>query len=235
MTPTVAIINASTDLTDAEVVPVVSALQKQVDGDFAPLWGVSATLDFVPKGARPPKGAWWLSLLDNADQAGALGYHDRTSHGLPLGKCFVRTTKMDGGIWSVTLSHELLEMLGDPEINRCAEHPTLTGHFYAWEACDAVEADGLGYTIDGIHVSDFVTTAWFSPGMAGPFSFRRHVRRPLELAPGGYIGVYVPGQGWTQETRDDRHAPSQTPHPGSRRERRARGKRRWNLATVEAI
>ena len=40
----ISVINESTILTDAEVIPVVAALQKQVTNDFRPAWGVDAEL-----------------------------------------------------------------------------------------------------------------------------------------------------------------------------------------------
>jgi hypothetical protein len=38
----VSIMNASSVLTDSDIQPVVDALQKQVDNDFGPAWGVDA-------------------------------------------------------------------------------------------------------------------------------------------------------------------------------------------------
>ena len=73
--------------TDAEIRPVVEALRKQVSNDFRPAWGVDAKLNFVGN-APPPDGTWWLAILDDSDQAGALGYHDLTPDGLPIGKVF---------------------------------------------------------------------------------------------------------------------------------------------------
>src|SRR6516164_9774230 len=110
----IAVINATSEgvPSDAEAAPVVDALQTQVRSDFGPVWGVDADLTFVPRGGNPPGGSWWLSLLDSSDQANALGYHDLTSDGLPLGKAFVKTDMDEGLNWSVTASHELLEMLG---------------------------------------------------------------------------------------------------------------------------
>jgi hypothetical protein len=113
----VSVINASTVLTDSDVQAVVPALQTQVHRDFAPAWGVDADLTFVGSGATPPSGTWWLSILDNSDQAGALGYHDLTPDGLPLGKVFAGSDLQLGFKWTVTASHELLEMLGDPDID----------------------------------------------------------------------------------------------------------------------
>ena len=72
----ISIKNDSSRLADAQVSAVVPALQTQVSQDFAPPWGVDADLDFVPKGQQPPAGHWWLVVLDNSDQAGALGYHE---------------------------------------------------------------------------------------------------------------------------------------------------------------
>ncbi len=116
----VAVINASNAVSDADVQGAVGALQTQVHRDFAPVWGIDADLEFVPPGTRPPPGTWWLAILDNSDQAGALGYHDLTSQGLPLGKVFAQSDIESGNNWTVTASHELLEMLADPGINLAA-------------------------------------------------------------------------------------------------------------------
>jgi len=39
----VSVINACSVLTDSDIQPVVDALQKQVDNDFGPAWGVDAS------------------------------------------------------------------------------------------------------------------------------------------------------------------------------------------------
>ena len=71
----------------------------------------------MPTGGTPAAGTWWLSILDNTDRAGVLGHHDLTPDGLPVGKSFAGTDKHYGHSWTVTASHELLEMLADPDIN----------------------------------------------------------------------------------------------------------------------
>ena len=98
----ISIINASTVLTDAQVSKVVPALQTQVHRDFYPAWGIDADLTFVPKGSKPVKGTWQLVILDNSDQAGALGYHDLTKDGLPLGKVFRKRIEEHFG-WGKTV------------------------------------------------------------------------------------------------------------------------------------
>jgi hypothetical protein len=222
---------------DADIEKITVALQSQVDNDFGPAWHTGAELQFVASTGTPPTGSWVIALLNNSDQAGALGYHDLTPDGLPLGKVFAGTDRQNGEQVSVTLSHELLEMLGDPWINLAAQSDD--GKFYAWESCDAVEADGLGYEIDGVPVSDFVTPHWFGHG-AGQVDFKNHVTKPFQLASGGYISVFDPAasKGWQQVT-DAKAAAKLTPaelvqarpRVGSRRERRFIGRQNWVNST----
>lgn len=201
------IINESTVVTDVQVRAAVAALQIQLDRDFAPSWFYSANLFFVPKGGAAAPGHWWLAILDNTDQAGALGYHDLTPAGLPLGKVFAKTDQQYHLNWTVTTSHELLEMMVDPYVNDVifAQTTNTAGRIYAKEVCDAVEADSLGYSINGITVSDFVLPTWFDDWRTAnstKFSFMNHVHAPFQLASGGYIGYFdvKTGSGWKQIT-----------------------------------
>jgi hypothetical protein len=235
----IAVINESTVVTDANARACAAVLQKQVTNDFAPAWDIDgAALSFFPNGSQVPAGVWQLVILDDSDQADALGYHELTADGLPIGKIFAKSDLDAGTNWTVTASHELLEMLGDPNINKVAEVDNADGTItmYAWEACDAVEADNLGYLIDGISVSDFVLQSWFVPAAtttgAGPYSFRNNVSAPLALATGGYIGVLnvAAGAGWTQITADGKPGP--TALPGSRRARRRTPDREWRRSAA---
>ncbi len=214
--PVIAITNASTCLTDAQVEAVLPALQKQVSDDFKAYWEQDCTLMFLPKD-QPLTGGWWqIVIADNPDQAGALGYHEMTSQGTPLGKVFAKLDLQSGASWTVTLSHELLEMLADPWVNWCATGSD--SRIYALEVCDAVEADELGYTIDGVLVSDFITPAWYEPTCADRLDFKQHVNKELELVLGGYISVFDPTGGWTQINARGEGGPRIA--PGSRRQRR---------------
>ena len=229
-TPTIqiSVINESTVLADADVVPVVAALQKQVTNDFRPVWGTDAELTIVPKGSQPANGSWWLVLLDDSDQANALGYHDLTAEGLPIGKVFAASDLKAGTFWTVTASHELLEMLGDPNINLTVfvQNNNTAGVLYAYEVCDACEDDSLGYQIDNILLSDFVYPSWFEGFRTeGSTQFDRmnKIQNPFQLLVNGYIGVFnvSSGSGWQQQTMDKR--PTNVLYRGavgSRRERR---------------
>jgi hypothetical protein len=228
----VAVVNESTVCTDDEVAEIVAALQRQVTDHFCPTWGIAADLTAVPQGEAPAAEAWVLGVFDDSDQAGALGYHDLTPELHPVSKAFAATDKKFGAAVSVTCSHELLEMLGDAYINTTALDPR-TGRLYAYENADAVEADELGYEIDGTLVSDFVLPQFFDPQHAGkgqPLSFEGNVHEPFSLAKGGYLSFLDLGdleKGWQQVTAegtpDTGHEPGQRSIdivPGSRRHRR---------------
>ena len=196
----IAVINHSTVISDAEIKKCLPAFQKQLDRDFAPAWGICAKLHF---GIRVIPHTWVLGVFDDADQAGALGYHDVSSLGTPLGKVFAKTTMDDGGLWTVTFTHELLEMLVDPWIVASALDDQ-RGRFYALEICDAVEADRLGYDIDGVRVTDFVLPGFFEASIdtGEKLSFCGHVSKPYEIAPGGYLSYLDLGNikaGWQQD------------------------------------
>lgn len=224
---TIAVINESTVLTDAQITPYVVAQQMQVTQDFAPIWGQDATIIQVKKGQTPPAGSWWAVILDNSDLAGALGYHDLTSEGLPLAKIFAGTDIQYGNVWTVTASHEVLEMLGDPYCGTCVQNGNM---LYAYENCDAVEADNLGYwkvVADGskVKLSDFVYPNWFSAAGTGKLDWCGKVTKPFQLAAGGYISVLQlsGGEGWqqifAQEDNQVQNFQSRA-RVGSRRERR---------------
>jgi len=231
--PQIAVLNKSTMISDDEIAPIVAAAQKAVDRHFEPAWGATARLQQVPTGQDPPPNSWWIAFFDDSDVANALGYHDVTDEDLPLGKAFVGTVQHYGASISVDFTHELFEMLADPYVMLDVQIDA-RGSRYAHEVCDAVEADNLGYHVDGILISDFVTPEWFAPGFAGPFDFKGHTDESLQLLPGGYIGVWIPGRGWTQRfargvgdyTDELADQPSRIwPRVGSRRQRRRRHKR----------
>jgi hypothetical protein len=105
--PVIAITNASTCLTDVQVLAAIPALQRQVTVDFTGYWGVDCQLEFLTKGRAARGGVWQISVTDNPDQAGALGYHELTSRGTPLGKVFAGLDLKSGASWTITLSHSL--------------------------------------------------------------------------------------------------------------------------------
>jgi hypothetical protein len=136
----------------------------------------------------------------------------------------------------VTTSHELLEMLADPNINLTVlvqSDSQTAGTLYAYEVCDACEADNLGYQIGDVLVSDFVLPAWFESFRAPnstQFDRQGQITAPLGLLPGGYIGAFdiSAGSGWHQVTAEKTPASILIRgNVGSRRERRGVPRHQW--------
>ncbi|MGA6964520.1 MAG: hypothetical protein WBZ51_13020, partial [Xanthobacteraceae bacterium] len=153
---TIACINKATVDLGVPFDRLTAALQTCYDQQFLPVWGYPVKL-YNTKTTKPSD--WQLVYFDDADTAGALGYHDLTHNGQPISKVFVKTTLKDGELVSVTACHELFEMVIDPIANLWAEGHD--GTEYAYEMCDPVEEDT--FAVDGVAMSNFVHPAWFEP------------------------------------------------------------------------
>jgi hypothetical protein len=238
----VALVNASY-LSDEDVGAGLHALQQQVSEDFAPVWHVDAELRLVgsEQAFKPvrPNEMWGLVLIDEKRLEERLGpsnlrgYHDLTATGLPLARVIVNHLD-PGQDWTFVASHELLEMLADPDCNRVVmRHPDAsTQVFYAQEVTDPVAAYEDGYEKCGRVVSDFVFPSWFQP--AAPrrgvtrFDERGLLDAPFKVRPGGYIGVYVPAiSAWTLQTHGDAIEVDELSEVSSRMERRSTADNRW--------
>lgn len=228
------ILNFAKNLADAELATFVAAYAIQANSHFAPAHGLlGVKLNQFPKGQRPTDNNWQLGFFDTADVADALGYHDVTAGGLPLGKVFVDTTVQAGDKVSVTGSHELLEMMGDPLIASVMQWDAAT--FKMFEMCDACEDDSFGYDINGVTVSDFCLTNWWIQGSKGPFDYMKHISTAGEILTNGYIGqlVLTGNEQWTQVEAGRMSKPQgrKVIRPGSRRERRMRARENWKRST----
>ena len=135
----IAVVNVSTVVSDTDLARWVHAVQAQLEYEFAPNYGGNVVLQAFPKGHTPGAGDWLMLVADDSTQAGALGYHETGTKGIPDGYVFAKSDLAFGLSPSVTLSHEVLEMAADPYINTCSFDTR--GDLRAYEACDAVEAD----------------------------------------------------------------------------------------------
>lgn len=185
---------------DAELKKVVKALNVQVERDFVPYWGMPAEIRIGsgPAESELPdyQDAAVIYLQKEVDVAGAVGYHDRTNKGIPFGVVFTDIAEQLGEPWSVTLSHEVLETIADPQVNLLCmgPHPTEPSRdvFHWFEMCDAVQADV--YAIDKVQVSNFLLPVYFTPereeGAANDFLEKGLVS--FKVRAGGYIGFFDP-------------------------------------------
>ena len=215
----IGIINKSKVVKDKDVARHTLNLQIQVTEHFEPLWGIGASVEFFPKG-RVPENYMRLVLLDTSDEADYLGYHDLTPSGRAQSKIFCEGL---GKKWTVTASHEILEMLADRYVNKVASLELENGgmRLYSIEVCDPVQEQT--YLIGKTEVSNFVTEAWFYPDHRkwGMYDYLKKLTAPFSLAAGGYISVYTfgDGKGWHDLTRKEEKYVKR-PRVGSRRERR---------------
>lgn len=169
---------------------LTAALQKCYDQHFLPVWGYPVKLYNT---TAPKPSDWQFVYFDDADVAGALGYHDLTKNGQPVSKVFVKTTLSAGEKVSVTACHELFEMVIDPIANLWAEAGN--GTEYAYEMSDPVEEDV--FLVDGIEMSNFVHPSWFEPFKHPPGTKFDHLgllKKPFSMTKGGYVIIKKKGK-----------------------------------------
>jgi hypothetical protein len=197
----IAIENVSSAVKPTDLRKVIVALNKQLV-DFGKFWNISASCQV---GASSSADATIYLMKDLTDD-GYLGYHSVTAEGRPYGVVLTALSERLGEPWSVTLSHEVLELAVDPEANRYAigTHPSEDRNvFYWYEVCDAVQAED--YVQNGVRVSNFVLPLYFTPidevGSLSKSDFMRITGRKggtlssLWLTSGGYAGYYDPVTG----------------------------------------
>jgi hypothetical protein len=187
---TIACINKATVDLGVPFDRLTVTLQKCYDEHFLPVWGYPVKL-YNAKVAKPSD--WQFVYFDDADTAGALGYHDLTKDGQPVSKIFVKTTLADNQLVSVTACHELFEMVIDPIANLWAE--AADGTEYAYEMCDPVEEDT--FLVDGIEMSNFLHPSWFEPFKHPPGTKYDHLgllKKPFSMTKGGYVIIKKKGK-----------------------------------------
>ena len=188
----IAILNKSTLVNDVEVSRMTTAVRIQTR-EAAKFWEMkSPSVRFFKDETKVPFDFCKVCLFDDADVAGALGYHDDGPDGKPYGRVFVKISVDNGISVSSVLSHEVLEILGDPQANYWADNYN-DGKSYALELCDPVEGDA--YTIDvngvAVEVSNYVLPAWFDPNPPHGSSYDKlgKLTQPFKMTPGGYVIV----------------------------------------------
>jgi hypothetical protein len=186
----IACVNKATVYLGVPFAKLTATLQKCFDEYFLPVWGYPVKLYNTDS---PTPSDWQLVYFDDADTAGALGYHELTQNGQPISKVFVKTTLDAEELVSVTACHELFEMVIDPLANLWAE--ASDGTEFAYEMCDAVEEDT--FSVDGVKMSNFLHPSWFEPFDHPPgtkFDHLRLLKKPFSMTKGGYIIVKKNGK-----------------------------------------
>jgi hypothetical protein len=196
----VALVSQSSTVSLGALTKMSAALQKQVVRDFAPLWNVRATVSAFETLDDVPTDYWPIIIMDDIQTPGAAGVHE-DDHGQPF--ALVEATDT----WSLTTSHEGLEMLADPFGRRLiAGQSPKKGQGrvdFLVEVCDPCEDASFAYQVNGVTVSDFYTPHFFDPVAAGGvrYSFRNSIPSPRQVMRGGYLSWHDPiSDHWFQET-----------------------------------
>lgn len=198
-----ALVSESKKIDLAEVTRVAAALDKQATRDFAPIWGINSSIHAFERLEDVPLGYWPMIVQDDIGFEGAAGIHlDKD------GQPYALISSGEG--WSLTASHETVEMLADPFGNRVIAGPSIMkdqgqgkggrrkkGHGrvnYLVEVSDPSEAEEFAYTVNDLLVSDFYTPSYFDPVRATGvrYSFTGAITEPRQVLRGGYLSWHEP-------------------------------------------
>jgi hypothetical protein len=195
------IANISTQIPDSDFQAAVAAIGKQVTEHFQPEWDAGATLTgqtYALPGKKAPVQQDADAVIYIGDSSedpttgvtGALGYHSITHKNIPYGFIYLDICAKAKETWSSVLSHEVLELLGDPDAAMTVTGPAPnngTGTvYYDLEVCDPTQGDS--YTIDTIEVSNFVGRKYFGlSGGSGKTNYLNLRLSPFGVRPGGYL------------------------------------------------
>lgn len=203
----IAIVSETEQINGSQLNRVAAALQKQAIRDLEPIWNIIATVDGFSLLEDVPLGYWPIIVRDDIGMPGAAGVH-LDDNGQP----FALVQYSDS--WSLTASHEALEMLVDPFGNRLvagdSPKPGQGRVEFLVEVSDPTEDAQFGYAVNGLLVSDFYTPSFFDPvGSPGVrYSYGGHVDGPRRIAQGGYLSWHEPvSDHWWQETWFDTAKP----------------------------
>ncbi len=188
------LVSQSTRVKFADLQPVAAALQRQITRDVAPFWHFKILVSAFRNRAAIPVGVWPLIIQDNIGEPGAAGFHtDENNQPYALIQY--------SSDWTVTASHELVEMGGDPFGNtlRVGTLSEMTVQ-YLQELCDPPEAHN--YEVNGVQVSDFILPHFYdADGQPWhKYSYLNALSGPRTVDRGGYLSYLGPDGIWYQLT-----------------------------------
>jgi hypothetical protein len=183
---------------------IAAALQRQLSRDVGPIWEVNATIDAFALLEHVPPGYWPILVADNYPGPESVGIH-LDLNGQPFSLVEASPS------WSLTVSHEVIEMVVDPWGSRTVPGGSpMAGQGLVdilVEACDPSGGAQWGYTVNGYLVSDFCTPNYYDP-VAAPgvrYSFTGALTGPRQILRDGYLSWRDPATGeWWQGDRMDR-------------------------------
>jgi uncharacterized protein (DUF2141 family) len=199
------------EISDPDLLTAIRAVNQQIEYDFAPFWNMPATLRLEGTLIRQPRASLSAAVMRGdavlyvssvtSDDDGE-GFHNRNFRGIPYGVVYSEVSEQTGDPWSVTFSHEALELIADPQGNNYVMGPSPHDRrkkvFYWFEMCDAVSSQT--YKIGDVALQNFLLPAYFEPPVPGArTNFLGTDLEPFGIAPESYLGYYDPEK-QSQET-----------------------------------
>jgi hypothetical protein len=182
----IAIINQSDNLSPEDIEKATAAVQKQVTVDFTPVWDITAVVSAFSSLASMPNGYWPVVIRDE------IGINQPGAHVSGDGQKPFALVLFTGHKWTITLSHEVLELLVDPFGTTRRTGPSPRDgegdvEFLA-EICDPCQSNECAYLVNGDQfVSDFVFPSYYNGFGMGKYSQMGSVTSPREVLSQGYV------------------------------------------------
>jgi hypothetical protein len=209
----VAIVSLTSEVPTRSLLQVTAAIQKQVVRDFAPIWGIPATVDGFDNLESIPNDYLPVIVFGDGDEltdhlVGLIGPRPAEQILMEFQQDVVAGVHLNAvtrqpfalvqasGAWTVGVSHETLEMLCDPWGNRlvASAHPANPGVRvnYLVEVCDPCQS--RWYPVNGVPLSDFYTPRYFDPVTVPGvrYSFTGSIERSRQILEGGYLTFVDP-------------------------------------------
>jgi hypothetical protein len=188
------VINRSSSISDQKLDRVCRAVDRQLREDVYPAWSIRASIRLSKRRVdleQKRDGA--VIFIDDKPDPEYAGYHEFIENtALPVGFVF-RDVAEEIEDWSVTLSHEAIELVGNRHcgLHVPGPHPKQKGRIvqHWFELCDAVQ--DTVYSIDRVSVSNFLYPLYFTAKNEEK-GINDHLKsRSLTsfgILPGGYVG-----------------------------------------------
>lgn len=216
----VAIIDETKKINFNDLKDVAAAIQIQVSTDVKPIWDVDAEVVAYQRESDIPYHAWKVYIKDKLD-IDVYGYHYVDDNGKPYAVLKYRDD------WTLTLSHEIVEMLCDPYGDRLMS----SENFFCCQDCadgkgecesilpaevngvkevlvevsDPSQSANFGYYVTvgsrKVLLSDFYYRTYFTDvrAVAGhKYSHTGAITRPKQILEGGYISFKNRSGEWWQ-------------------------------------
>lgn len=192
------------DQSSHEVRRVIRAINKQIERDFEPHWNLGATVRLSRYLSRTKAKDRDRRATVHLHLHHAGRFHLPTAVSAATGWVFTHLpAKVERTLpwlhWTVALSHEILELLADPDLNTLIRgpHPVAKRRkvLHYREVCDPVQGDI--YKIDGVAVSNFVLPHYYNGQgeSGGENDFLNRGVKAFNWRPNGEIGFFDPSVG----------------------------------------